>query len=78
MPEASAQISHGGSRGSNPLTSTPNTAGQRVASVEQAALTGMLGPRTPLRVFDVGLGAAAELVDHQSNPSLGWVNDLHS
>src|SRR5829696_2573667 len=25
-----------------------------------------LGPRTPLRVFDVGLGAAAELVDHRA------------
>src|SRR5829696_9104821 len=51
-------------RGSNPLTSTPNTAGQSVASVEQAALTACWGRAGAAnaygRVLDVGLGAAAE------------------
>src|SRR5215218_8923777 len=64
-----------------PSPPPPNLAGQSVASVDQAALTACwaaLGPRTPLRVFDVGLGAAAELVDHQSNPSLDWVHDQPS
>jgi hypothetical protein len=51
-------------RGSNPLTSTPNLAGQSVASLKRAALTACwaeLGPRTaPGRVLDVGWGAAGE------------------
>jgi hypothetical protein len=45
-------------RGSNPLTSTPNTAGQSVVSVERAALTACWGragaANAPGRVFDVG------------------------
>ena len=69
-------------RGSNPLTSTPNLAGQSVAGFKRATLAAFWGRAGAAnahgRVFDVGLGAAAELVDHQSNPSLGWVNDLHS
>jgi hypothetical protein len=45
-------------RGSNPLTSTPNTAGQSVASLERAALTAFWGragaANAPGRVLDVG------------------------
>ena len=37
-------------RGSNPLTSTPNTAGQSVASVERAALTACCGRATAASV----------------------------
>jgi hypothetical protein len=46
MGEGPVQISHGGSQGSNPLTSTPNLAGQSVASVERAALTARCGRST--------------------------------
>ena len=56
-----------------PSPPPPNTAGQSVASLEPVALTAFWGRAGAAdahgRVFDVGLGAAAELVDHQSNPS---------
>ena len=64
-------------RGSNPLTSTPSTAGQSVASFGRVALAacwGRVGAADAYgRVLDVGWGAAAELVDRQSNRSLDWV-----
>jgi hypothetical protein len=45
-------------RGSNPLTSTPNIAGQSVASLKSAALTAFWGRAGAAhahgRVFDVG------------------------
>ena len=59
-------------RGSNPLTSTPTLqvrpswASSRRRSPHSGAAN------ADGRVFDVGLGAAAELVDRQSNPSLDW------
>jgi hypothetical protein len=62
-------------RGSNPLTSTPNTAGQSVASAERAALSPFRGRAGAAnahgRVFDVGLGAAAEAGRPSEQPFAG-------
>src|SRR5215204_4491170 len=69
-------------RGSNPLTSTPNLAGQSVASLEPATLSACWGragaANAPGRVLDVGWGAAAEAGRPSEHPSLDRVNDLHS
>jgi hypothetical protein len=58
LRECPVQISHGGSQGFNPLTSTPISAGQSVASVERAALARCWGRAGAAdahgRVLDVG------------------------
>src|SRR5215218_6440986 len=57
-----------------PSPPPPNPAGQSVASMKRAALAACWGRAGAAnahgRVFDVALGAAAEAVDRQTNPSL--------